>query len=689
MRARLNIYARFLRRLFSSLPRRAWLTLRYHGPKETAKRIVTFPLRLVRPRLGDPAAAARAWYPQHGRPVAVVIPSYGPAKLALKAARSVRRTTAAGRVRVIVADDGSPAAEVEKLRASKWVDEVVAGENRGFAANCNRGIRLARADEDVVLINSDVIARRGWLEVLQHGAYVAGGERVGVTGAKLLYKDGSIQFAGAIRNPDAPEWFDHRFRFRPSDDAAADVMQPVLAITGACMYITRETLDEVGLLDEAYGMAYEDVDYCLRVWESGRRVLYMPGAQLTHYESKTRGLGVQGEREIASQKHFWATWGEWFDRRDVRAQDGGLRIIYVTQDVGVGGGHRVVFEHLEGLRERGHHPELWTLAPEPPDWYDLQVPIRSFPDYPALTRALAPLDAIKVATWWETAQPVWEASLRRGVPVYFVQDIEVTYYPTDKSVHGAVYSSYRPEFTFLTTSTWVYRSLLAHAPAATVISPGIDRGKWHELDGRDRADDAILGLGRSNPLKNFKLSREAYEALAPPRPQFWLFGIEPQIVDEFADGTAERVTYHVRPSDEEVNEFLNTSTLLLQTSRHEGFCLPILEAMSAGCPVVCTNAQGNVDFCVDGENCLMPKSNPAAVREALERVLRDPALREKLAEGGRRTAAEYAWPRKLDELDAFYRELSEERASGEMRRPVERPTQAELAALAAVFSQAA
>ena len=156
-----------------------------------------------------------------------------------------------------------------------------------------------------MLLNSDVIARRGWLEILQHGAYEAGGERVGVTGAKLLYKDDSIQFAGAIRNPDAPEWFDHRFRFRAADDPAADVMQAVLGVTGACMYITRDTLDEVGLLDEAYGMAYEDMDYCLRVWESGRRVVYMPGAQLTHYESKTRGLGVQGERELASQKHFW------------------------------------------------------------------------------------------------------------------------------------------------------------------------------------------------------------------------------------------------------------------------------------------------------------------------------------------------------------------------------------------------
>ena len=143
--------------------------------------------------------------------------------------------------------------------------------------------------------------------------------------------------------------------------------------------------------------------------------------------------------------------------------------------------------------------------------------------------------------------------------------------------------------------------------------------------------------------------------MAPPRPQFWLFGIEPTIVEDFEQGSAESVTYHVRPSDAEVNELLNTCTLFLQTSEHEGFCLPILEAMSAGAPVVCTNAHGNVDFCVDGENCLMPPSDRRSVREAVERVLTDADLRERLREGGRKTAAEYAWPRKLDELDAFYR----------------------------------
>ena len=679
---RLGYYLRYLRRLFANLPKRAWLTLRYHGVRETLWRLVTFPLRLtplgarlgLSARLTDPSAPARAWYRRNWRPVAVVIPTYGDPALVEAAVRSVRRTTQVRRVRVIVADDGSAPEHVARLRALEGV-EVVAGETQaGFAANCNRGLRLVRPGEDAVLLNSDVVAHPGWLEVLQHAAHREARAGTGVVGAKLLYPDQTIQFAGTVRNPGAPEWFDHRFRFRHADFAPASIMQPVLSVTGACMYITADTLADVGLLDEAYGMAYEDVDYCLRVWESGRRVVYAPAATLTHFESKTRGMD-QGERELAAQRHFWQTWGDWFDRRDVREPDGGLRIVYVTHDTGVGGGHRVVFEHLNGLLDRGHHPELWTLGSETVEWFDLRVPVRSFPDYDALVDALAPLDCMKVATWWQTAPPVWEASVRRGVPVYFVQDIETSYYPTDLGVHGEVLTAYRPEFTYLTTSTWVHDQLRRWVPDATIIAPGIDLEGFRDLD-RERTD-AILALGRANPLKNFPLTRAAYLELAEPRPPLWLFGVEP----ELAEGLGDRVRYEVKPSDERVNELLATCGALVQTSRHEGFCLPVLEAMAAGAPVVCTDADGNRDFCADEGNCLMPEPRPAAVRRAIERVLAEPELRERLVAGGKETAERYAWPRKLDELDAWLRARAQERASVRPPAPLPRRVEAEAEAV--------
>jgi len=118
------------------------------------------------------------------------------------------------------------------------------------------------------------------------------------------------------------------------------------------------------------------------------------------------------------------------------------------------------------------------------------------------------------------------------------------------------------------------------------------------------------------------------------------------------------VRYDVAPTDAGVNRLFNEATVFVQTSKHEGFCLPALEAMAAGCPVVCTDAHGNRDFCRDGENSLVPEATPEAVAEAIERVLTDRDLRERLVADGLRTAAEYEWDRRIDELEATLEEIS-------------------------------
>ncbi len=238
------------------------------------------------------------------------------------------------------------------------------------------------------------------------------------------------------------------------------------------MYIKRDVIERIGPFNEDYPMAYEDVDLCLRAWQAGFRVLYWPAAELYHLESVTRGLWV-GERERASQRVFWTRWSRFFDARELYTPTGSLRVVYVTEDTGIGGGHRDVFEHVNGLSERGHEVELWTLGSEP-DWFELHAPVRTFDDYEALVGALAPLNAIKIATWWNTAAPVWQASVLRGIPVYFVQDIETSYYTGDPMMQEAVLASYRHEFRYMTISSWNRERLRELGLDAVLIPPGID-----------------------------------------------------------------------------------------------------------------------------------------------------------------------------------------------------------------------
>jgi len=632
--------------------RRVVLTYRYHGPLSVAFRIVTFPLRatplrdrLGVPRLIDPISyQARRWYRANGVPVVVVIPSYRDADHVRTLVRSIKRTTPADRVRIVVADDCSGPEHIAALRTIEGIEIVEGEQNAGFAANVNRGLAAAGSEHDVVVLNSDVVARRHWLAALQYSSREA--DYIGIVGPKLLYPDGRIQFAGTVRNLGARQWFDHRYRFKPSGFGPASIAQPVLAVTGACMYLRRTLLDAIGPFDEGYPMAYEDVDLCLRCWQSGRRVTYAPSAVLEHRESVTRGTDV-GDRELRSQRYFWSRWGEFLDARAVRTPEGGLRVVYVTEDTGVGGGHRDIFEHLNRLAARGHDVALYSLAGEP-DWFDLRVPVHAFEDYSELVDALAPLDAIKVATWWNTAAPVWLASTLHGVPVYFVQDIETSYYPDNEYVRNCVLASYRHEFRYMTISSWNRDRLRELNLDAELIPPGIDLDNFRPLPPVSRRRDMLLALGRSNPLKNLPLTIDAWHGLPQPRPELRLFGIEPELGEQ-----ASGIVYEEAPSDTRVNELMCEATIFVQTSTHEGFCLPALEAMATGAAVVCTDAHGNRDFCVDGENCLMPAGRVDDVRAALARLLGDPALCERLGRAGIETAAEYAWERRIDALERF------------------------------------
>jgi glycosyltransferase involved in cell wall biosynthesis len=207
----------------------------------------------------------------------------------------------------------------------------------------------------------------------------------------------------------------------------------------------------------------------------------------------------------------------------------------------------------------------------------------------------------------------------------------------------------------MTISSWNRERLRELGPDAELIPPGIDLENFRPRADVARRENMVLALGRSNPLKNLPLTLAAWTALRQPRPELCLFGIEPELAA--GDG----VRYVESPDDAEVNELFCQATVFVQTSTHEGFALPPLEAMATGAAVVCTDAHGNRDFCVDGVNCLMPEPTVDAVSASLERLLDDPDLRDRLGTAGLQTAQEYAWGRRIDALEAFFERVAASR----------------------------
>lgn len=139
------------------------------------------------------------------------------------------------------------------------------------------------------LLNNDIEAlEEGWLEEMVSQAMRPD---IGAVGARLLYPDRTVQHAGVVVGIGGVASHPHK-RARSDDPGyagRAQLVQDVSAVTAACLLVRSETFHRVGGFDEAFPVAFNDVDFCLRVRQLGLRNLWTPFATLIHHESKSRG----------------------------------------------------------------------------------------------------------------------------------------------------------------------------------------------------------------------------------------------------------------------------------------------------------------------------------------------------------------------------------------------------------------
>jgi GT2 family glycosyltransferase len=193
---------------------------------------------------------------------------------------------------VIIIDNGAMAPAMlgvlDALRARDNVRVVRRDIPFNFSQLCNDGARLAR-NPLLLFLNDDVEALDGhWLSAMRG---FMGRPDVGVVGARLLYPSEALQHGGIASNlipgPGHP-WrtvTPEVWRHHPLLAQAGDVD----AVTGACLMISKAVFDRLGGFDEdAFAIALNDVDLCLRVRGLGLRVVYAPQATLWHKESQTR-----------------------------------------------------------------------------------------------------------------------------------------------------------------------------------------------------------------------------------------------------------------------------------------------------------------------------------------------------------------------------------------------------------------
>lgn len=249
--------------------------------------------------------------------VSIIVPTRDKVELLKPCIEGVLELTRYPNFEIIIADNNSvePAARsfLDHVAGDRRVQIVTWPHTFNYSAINNFAVRAASGDY-LCLLNNDIeIVDGDWLsELMRYAVRPA----AGAVGARLLYPDRTIQHAGVVVGMGNAAG--HAHRGLPADEpgyfAHALIARRATAVTGACLVLRRDRFDLVGGLDETgLGIAYNDVDLCLKLRRAGYDNYYVPSAVLIHHESKSRGLDMAPEhieryrRELAVLQARWGT----------------------------------------------------------------------------------------------------------------------------------------------------------------------------------------------------------------------------------------------------------------------------------------------------------------------------------------------------------------------------------------------
>ena len=205
---------------------------------------------------------------------------------------------------IVVVDNGDLRPDLKEWLRGKARTITYKAATFNLAEKINLGARHATG-EHLILLNDDIrVIAPDWIEqMLQYSQQ----PEVGAVGAKLLFPNGRIQHAGIVLLQGDPG---HAYYNHPNDDVgyflSAVVPRNYIAVTGACTMTRREIFLSVGGYSEEFPLNFNDVDYGMKLRENGYRTVYVPEAELFHYESVSKeGAGSLRPGELEKLHMKW------------------------------------------------------------------------------------------------------------------------------------------------------------------------------------------------------------------------------------------------------------------------------------------------------------------------------------------------------------------------------------------------
>lgn len=256
--------------------------------------------------------------------VSVIIVTYNSAGVIGACLESLAAEAASGLLEVIVADNASADDSAGVVgRSFPWAQVIAGTENLGYSRGVNLGIRRARG-RYLFILNPDTVVRRGAIRRLIE--FVERTPDAGVVGPRLVFHDGTVQFSCRrfytfsvllLRRTPLGKLFPNARAVRDHLmlDFDHDSTREVDWVLGAAMFVRREAVDSVGMMDERFFLYFEDVDWCYRMTQKGLKVYYLAEAVVEHgykRESAQTVLNRSFAAHLVSLFRYYEKWNALF-----------------------------------------------------------------------------------------------------------------------------------------------------------------------------------------------------------------------------------------------------------------------------------------------------------------------------------------------------------------------------------------
>jgi GT2 family glycosyltransferase/glycosyltransferase involved in cell wall biosynthesis len=584
--------------------------------------------------------------------------------------------------RLVLVDDGSGAETRDYLAAFAADQDATLVRNeaaRGYTVAANQGLRLTDG-EFVILLNSDTVLTRGWLDRLV--ACAESDPQIGIVGP--LSNTASWQSVPSFLDDDG-DWAANPLPVGQTVEGMADLVAQaspgvyprIPFLNGFCFLIRRKVVDAIGLFDETtfprgYG---EENDFCMRARRAGFSTAVAGDAYVWH--SQARSFSHDKRKRLAdeSTEVMFARYGAATmltgveacrtDRvlEGVRARVGiappradlieagrqrweGRRLVFLLPIAKPGGGGHVVIQEAHAMLRMGVDVRLLNLRGARQGfegWHPgLELPVVFVDDPSGVAEACEGFDAVVATVCFSVEWMEGLVGRERPTRGYYIQDFEPAFTRPGTAEHSSALRSYTrfPDLVRFTKTEWNRQAVKENVGVdCTVVGPSVDLDLFRP---RPRLWDAprdgplrVAAMVRpSTPWRQPALTMEVlreFTARHDHEAEVILFGCEPSD-DAFRALATDFRWRHVgmltRPR---LATLLNEIDVFADFSEYQAMGLTAMEAMACGATVILPRSGGAGSFARHRENALLVDSGkPGDCIAALERLVEDIPLRQRL-----------------------------------------------------------